>query len=255
MTGGYGLWAAGGLLRLLMRGIPRRRRFAAARWAASLAAPLLFNRVVPTGIRKQSALDSDRDYVLSLILALLKRSRVELTPPVALAGLQHLSAAVAAGRGVLLAGPHTLLTMLAVRQIHALGYDIVAVTRNRFGIPAGERSAIPHIVVSPMFLIAVREALLQGRIVYAMIDHRDPVPGKTETLDVDGCPVHVSDALLRLAARCNALPLFIASRTEGEVVSSVIVPPPRTEIGSGEVGLPEYECFMREYLGNRRPPR
>ncbi len=73
---------------------------------------------------------------------------------------------------------------------------------------------------------------------------RDPAQGKTTTFEVPGGQVHLTDALLRLAARHGAAPLFIATRAEGrELRATILAPRPA---GEGEV-LEAYAECVREY--------
>jgi lauroyl/myristoyl acyltransferase len=234
----------GGGLRLIVQGVPLRYRFSAARGLARISAPLLFHRALRGGVRKSTPLETDGEYVLSRLITALKLARVNVRAPVVVDGLEHLDAALRSGRGVVLAGPHMLLTSLAIRHIFNVGYDVAMVSRNPYPRPAGEASAIPVILLSPMFLREVARTLKQGRIVFAMIDSRDPAPGKTTTFEVPGGQVHITDALLRLAARHGAAPLFIATRVEGrEVRASILAPRPAQE---AEV-LEAYAECVREY--------
>lgn len=233
-----------------MRAVPSRYRFPVARGVARVCTPLLFNRALRGWVRKPTVLESDQDYVLSELVVLLKHSRTKLEVPLAIDGLEHLDAAISAGRAVLLTGPHTSLSIVAIRHLHNLGYDVTLVTRNPYRLPPGERSALPRIPLTPMFLRAVRDAWSKGKIVFAMTDRRDAVEGKTVSFEVAGGTVHFTDGLLRFAARHDAVPLFLASRTmDGKVFTTIMNP---AEGRSGEGGLQEYVECVREYAESVR---
>jgi lauroyl/myristoyl acyltransferase len=162
-------------------------------------------------------------------------------------GLRLLDEAVASGRGVLLAGPHTRLTVLVVRHLYDAGYDLTVVTRVPIPPPRGRSRAIPQIHKSPLFLIAVREALREGRTVFAMIDTPNPVPGVTASVETARGTLHVSDALLRLSARCRAHTLFIASWAEGEAIACAIAAPQPAAETAEEAGAGSFGRFLQEF--------
>lgn len=237
--------AIGTLFCFTMRAVPARYRFPAARGVARAFTPLLFNRALQRWVRKATVLETDQDYVLAQLVALLRNSRTKLDVPLAIDGLEHLDAAVSAGRGVLLTGPHTFLSIVAIRHLHNLGYDVATVSRYPYQVPAGEVSAVPRIPLTPMFMRAVRDAWSQGRIVFTMTDRREADDGKTVSFEVSGGTVHFTDGLLRFAARRNTVPLFLASRTvNGKVLTTIMNP---ADGRSGEAGLQEFVECVQEY--------
>lgn len=242
--------AIGTLFCFTMRAVPARYRFPVARGVARAFTPLLFNRALRRWVHKATVLETDQDYVLSLLVTLLKNSRTKLDVPLAIDGLEHLDAAISAGRGVLLTGPHTFLSIVAIRHLYNLGYDVATVSRNPYRVPAGEVSAVPRIPLTPMFLRAVRDAWSQGGIVFTMTDRRDPDEGKTISFEVAGGTVHFTHGLLRFAARRNAVLLFLASRTvDGKVLARIMNP---AEGRSGEASLQEYVECVQEYAESIR---
>jgi hypothetical protein len=245
-----GVGTVGRLFCFTMRAVPSRYRFATTRRVAGVLTPLLFNRAVRRWVKKATVLETDQDYVLSQLVALLKNSRTKLDVPLAIDGLEHLDAAVSAGRGVLLTGPHTFLSIVAIRHLHNLGYDVATVSRYPYRLPAGEVSAVPRIPLTPMFLRAVRDAWSQGKIVFTMTDRRDALDGKTVSFEVAGGTVHFTDGLLRSAARRNAALLFLASRTvDGKVVARIMNP---ADGRSGEAGLQAFVECVQEYAESLR---
>jgi lauroyl/myristoyl acyltransferase len=219
----------------VVRVIPRRHRFRAA-YAITRVVP---ERALPPGVWRCAA-EPVPDLFLWHCLRLLDRTGLPCEVPLTVSGLAELDEAIAAGRGVLLAGPHTRLTQRVVRHLRDEGREVVAVDARE---PA--RSGVPRIPLSPYFLVAVRESLAQGKVVFAMIDHEFEVPGKTAAVPLAAGSLHVSDALLRLAARCAARTLFIASRGTAHGISCTIAAPRAGDA----TGLPEFSRFVREHAG------
>jgi lauroyl/myristoyl acyltransferase len=204
-------------------------------------------RVVPAGVWK-CAVEPARDLILWHSLELLDRCGLAYDLRVQFPGLAELDEAVAAGSGVLLAGPHTRLSQIAVRHLRKAGYDIVAVSSSHGSVPMSPRG-VPHIPVSPHFLVAVREALVQGRVVFAQIDHDAAIPGRTVEVHTAMGKLNVSDALLRLASRCRARTLFIASRGTSDGFECTIVSP-AAESGSrpDPVGMDDFSRFLQGHV-------
>jgi len=242
--------AIGSLFCFTMRAVPARYRFPVAHGAARAFTPLLFNRALRRWVHKATVLETDQDYLLSQLVALLKNSRTKLDVPLAIEGLEHLDAAISAGRGVLLTGPHTFLSIVAIRHLHNVGYDVATVSRNPYRVPAGELSAVRRIPLTPMFLRAVRDAWSRGGIVFTMTDRRDALDGKTVSFEVPGGTVHFTDGLLRFAARRNVVTLFLASRTmDGKVMARIMNP---ADGRSGEAGVQEFVECVQEYADSIR---
>lgn len=115
----YGL--ARGALRLAMARVPRRHRFAVSLLVARAATPFARRAGMFTG-RRRWPLNSALTVSLHVVLGELLRGGIGFDARVFLAGLENLDAAAADGRGVLLIGPHTVLTRMAVRHLHERGY-------------------------------------------------------------------------------------------------------------------------------------
>lgn len=225
------------VFRTVVRVVPRRHRFRTA-YAITRVVP---QRVLPRSVWRCAA-EPVPDLVLWHGLRLLDRSGCPCEVPLTVSGLAELDEAIAAGRGAMLVGPHTRLTERVVRHLWNEGRDVVAVS-SAPREPA--RSGVPRILLSPYFLVAVRESLAQGKVVFAMIDHEFAVPGKTVAIPLAGGSLHVSDALLRLAARCAAPTLFIASRGTARGISCTIAAPRAGDAA----GLAEFSRFVREHAG------
>jgi hypothetical protein len=226
----------------VVRVIPRRHRFRTT-YAITRVVP---GRVLPRSVWRCPA-EPVPDLILWHGLRLLDGTGFPCEVPLTVSGLPELDEAIAAGRGVMLVGPHTRLTERVVRHLRNEGRDVVAVS-SAPREPA--RSAVPRILLSPYFLVAVRESLAEGKVVFAMIDHESAIPGKTVTIPLAGGSLHVSDALLRLAARCATRTLFIASRATAGGISCTIAAPRAGDAPVDVAGLPEFSRFVREHVGS-----
>lgn len=211
----YGLGR--GALRLAMARVPRRHRFSVSLLLARAATPFARRAGMFTG-RRRWPLNSALTVSLDVVLSELLRSGIGFDARVFLAGLERLDEAAADGRGVLLIGPHTLLTRMAVRRLHERGYPVTAVT----SFDAPPESSLPVIRRSPHFLLAVRDELARGRIVFAMVDRASAMPGITTAVETAMGTVHVADPLIHLAVRCGARVAFIVSRLHGGTIQARI---------------------------------
>lgn len=240
---------AGLVLRAAMRALPRRHRFGAAvrmaRWGGPLA--LRWGIVSSPG---RCVLESPPDFILAVILLTFNRWGIAYDPHVLVEGLAVLDAALATGRGVLLAGPHTHLTAAGVRHLFESGYDLTAVAAPGLPVPVKVARGVPIIERSPLFLLAIRELLLARKPVFAMIDWMSPAPGKMVPMEAASGTMYVSDALLRLAERCGTEVVFIASRLTPRGIVSTLAPPR----GAAHPGLAEFARFVRDFEAGRASP-
>lgn len=227
-----------------MAGVPRRRRFAAALLLARVLTPFVRRAGMFTGLRRWP-LNSGLAVSLHVVLGELIRSGVGFDARVVLRGLERLDEAAADGRGVLLIGPHTLLTRMAIRRLHEAGYPVTAITAvTAPAAPPG--SDLPLIRRSPFFLLAVREELARGRIVFAMVDRASAEPGITTAVETALGTVHVADPLIHLAARCGARVVFIASRLRGAAIQARIEAPGPAG-GDAAATLQHFIRFVQRY--------
>jgi hypothetical protein len=234
----------------VLAAVPARHRFSVALGASRIAARLLPRRAV-NALRSPG--ESTLDAVVGQVLRALRKRGIGHAPRVRVDGIRELDEAVAAGRGVLLAGPHTRLTIPALYHLYERGYDLAVVTWVPVPPPPGRFPVIPQIHRSPFFLVAVREALREGRTVFAMVDRHDPLPGLTTPVQVAGARLYVTDALLRLAARCRARTLFIASRVEGGGIRCTIQAPRPAAGGADEASVESFTRFVEEFARRARP--
>jgi hypothetical protein len=210
-------------LGLAMRAVPRRHRFAAAVGAAAMAAPVVRRFGVYRAWRV-FRVESAHEIVLARVLNALDRIGVEFDPTLRVDGHEHLVAAAGRGRGVLLIGPHTMLTTLLVRHIHDLELPKTVMALNAWWRISGTPLSVPTIRPSATALISARARLAQGHIVCAMIDKKRGT-GRTLEFDTAEGPMLIDDSLIRVAVRSGAQVLFTAARVEnGSVVQRIAVP-------------------------------
>jgi len=228
------------LFRGMMRVVPVRHRFPLALRIASLPAPVLSRLGLGRG-EGRCPVESARDFALVQILWKLSDWRVRYDRVVHVEGVARLEEARAAGRGVLLAGPHTHLTLAALHELFAAGHDLVAVSMGRYTAPPWESRRIPVILRDERFLLGVRDALLRGEVVFAMIDRAREIPGRTVAIPVAGGTLHAADALLRLAARCGSPVFFAAARAAEDSIACTLAAAP------DGAGMEDFASFVQAY--------
>ena len=231
--------AFGHALRLL----PRRLRWPALLKASRLAAPLIPR--ADGGGAPGMGIDSWRDIALWRLMMAAAASGLQYDPRVEQRGLEHFERALASGRGVLLAAPHSLL-----------GYVLLRLLRERERVPVAIASGpdVPIFGTSdPARIIPVSEAVLadavrtlrRGEALCAMIDRPGPEPNAFELRTLLG-PLYISDALLRLAFRERAAILFCTARIEaGRLVVTWSSPSPTA--GADSLGS-EFASFVTDRI-------
>jgi hypothetical protein len=243
--------AARAAFRVVMGGVPHRHRFRASLLLAGAIAPVAWRAGLFTRLLRWRV-NSARELALHAVLSALISERIEFEAPVALAGLDRLDEAVAGGRGVLLIAPHTMLARMAVRRLHERGYPVTALTAD--GPP--RRSLVPLLQRSPFFLLAARDELARGRILFAMVDRTRPEPGITAAAETVRGTVHVADPLIRLALRGGSRVAFIASRLHaGTIETRIALPDPAAGDGA-EAVRQQFIRFLQTFLapaGGRAP--
>lgn len=226
-----------------MRLAPRRRRFGAAvRMAGAVAALLRLT----SAYREQEVkgFDGPREIALHFMLNALTRNGARFDPAVRVNGFEELERALAAGRGVLVVGPHAALTLLMIRLFHDRGLDPVVVSPDPGMRVAGTTATARTIQPSPTFLVKARGRLRRGGLVCAMPDRAEHHGERTVEFDTAGGRVIVAPALLHVAARCGARVLFTEAHAEGRsVVAGVIAPP--ADASSGDAILEGFKEFVR----------
>lgn len=192
---------------------PRRYRFRAAVAFARAFAPLARRTI---WYREQSRLriDGPREVALHHALSIMSHSGALFDLDLRVEGAEKLDAAIGRGRGVLIISPHALLSLSLFRYLYDTGRVPAIVSMAPFAHIYGTRLLARAVQPSPVFMIGLRGVLREGGIVCAMIDCGRPGGARTVEFQTPEGPMYVSDALIRLAKRCDASVVFTSVRTD-----------------------------------------
>lgn len=219
--------------------LPRRVRFRTLVRAALLLAPLLAKAGrFPPG---RLLIDSPKEHTLFRLLDFLTRYGCEFDPEIDWEHPEVLHDAMRAGRGVLAAAPHAMLTILLARYVHDQGVGATALSGSPMVLLHGVRDP-GRTLISKHSLIRVRTALRMGNVVVSMVDQRPKNPSKRTVFELPGGPFVVADALFHLARRVGAQIVFVAFRIEGNRVRATAAAPP------GEATIPEVVGAFAEFV-------
>jgi lauroyl/myristoyl acyltransferase len=191
-------------------------------------------------------METPREVALQMVLRTLDRVGTEYDPVIRVHGAEPFAAAREAGRGLLMIGPHAALSKLVVRYLCDEQYSpiIVVADTMRFG---GMRQPPRQIVTSPAFLLHVRTELRAGSIVGAMADH-EPNSRRVFEIETAAGPVLLSDGLIRVAQKCRATILFIASALSDDGVVHIYLEPPSPESESVEAIVGDFAAFVQSHV-------
>ena len=236
--------AAGAMLARVLGALPETRRFDAAVRMARVLVPALRLGPVPAGLRP-SKLDTPLATVLSLILNQVHRRAVAFTPRIEVDGDPDVL--TGRGQGVLVVGPYSKLNSLLIRYFHEHHPRMVVVTATDDVYQGlGSRAPVPHVTLSPSFMVTLRHALATDALVSAMIETE---PGARRTFEFPTArgPMHASDALIRLAARCGARLAFASIElTPGGALRVVLRAPATDAPRSAARDVAAYIGFVQE---------
>jgi hypothetical protein len=193
--------------------VPRRYRFNAAARLARVLTPLV-RRTSWYRAQRQLRIDGDSEIALYYVLEIMTNSGALFEPVLHVEGAEVLSDALKREQGVLLVAPHALLSQLLFRYL----YDIDNVPAIISAAPSahiyGTRLVASTIQPTPAYMIRLRSVLRKGGVVCAMVDGEHATERKLIKFATAAGPMYLSDALIRLALRCNASVLFTSVRVE-----------------------------------------
>lgn len=235
-------------LALALRAAPRRHRFAAARLLARAAAPLA-RRTPGYDEKRRLGIDGPGEITLHHALSVMAHSGALFDLELEIDGAEHLDAALAAGRGVLVVAPHALLSLSLFRYLYDAGRVPAVVSAAPFEHIYGTRLVVPAVRPSPTFMIRVRSLLRAGGTVCAMIDQEPPGKPRATEFATPGGIVRVSDSLIRLALRCGAEVVFHAARLDRRrgLVLSFAAPRPAAR-ASAEAITQDFVAFVSSHV-------
>ncbi|MDQ1638986.1 MAG: Bacterial lipid biosynthesis acyltransferase [Pyrinomonadaceae bacterium] len=193
--------------------VPRRYRFKmATRFTAALT-PIV--KRTPW-YRKHDSLGIDgvEEIALYHALSIMTRGGVLFDLEIKIEGAEILRAALRNSHGTLMVAPHALLSVLLIRYLHDVSCPPTTVAATSFVHIYGTRFVIPALQPSSNLLIRIRTALRRGDLVYAMIDEAPRNSARTIQFTSGTRAVYVSDALIKLAQRCDAGVIFTSARLD-----------------------------------------
>ena len=242
--------AAGFVIAVLFRAIPRERRFAAAIVVARWLEPLI-RRTRGYAERVKLKTDDLRETSLDLLLMMLTRHGSVFQPLLQLRGAEHLPAP--ASGPILVVSPHTMLSVLFLRHLEDAGYaPFVIAEYPRLRIP-GTVTPARVLCESPALLFKVRSLLGQGRTVAAMID-RDRAERRHASVQTPASSLFISEACLQLAVRQRARIVFLATRMDDESGVVCQLGSPERRCGNIDTLIGEFAAFVEgsERIGRVR---
>lgn len=234
--------AAEFLFAATMRLAPRRYRFGAAVFVARAAVPLL-RLTSAYRVQELIGFDSPHEIALHFVLNALTRNGARFDPVVEVKGLAEVERAYAAGRGVLVLGPHAALTLLMIRIFYDRGLDPVVVTPDPQMRVPGAPLTVRTVQPSPTFLVKTRDRLRRGDLVCAMPDRAEHHGARTVEFATVSGRVIIAPALMHVAARCGARVIFTEVHAEGGSVVSTIHAP--AHASSGDAITENFIAFVR----------
>lgn len=228
-------------LRLL---VPRRYRFGAA-FTISRAMVPLFRKTDAYREQEKIGFDGPHEIALHFVLNALTRKGTRFDPVIAVKGYDEFERAYAAGKGVLVIGPHAALTLLMIRHFYDCGLDPVVVSPDPLMRVGGTVTTARTIQPSSMFLVKTRSRLRGGELVCAMPDRAEHHGARTVEFATLQGRVIVAPALIQVAARCGAAVVFTEVHVEKCGLVGTIAAPSGVGNGAADTILKDFIEFVR----------
>lgn len=233
-----------------MRLVPRRYRFGAAVLIARSAVPL-FRLTNAYQVQLMTNVDGPYEVTLHFVLNALTKNGTRFDPVVAVKGYEELERAYAAGRGVLVIGPHAALTLLLVRLFHDAGLEPVVITPDPGMRVGGTTVTARTVQPSPTFLVKTLSRLRRGEVVCAMPDRAEHHGARTIEFATAQGRVIVAPALIEVAARCGAEVVFAEVHVEGRSLAGTIAAPAPVSTGAAGALTEDFMTFVRGHVEAR----
>jgi hypothetical protein len=203
---------AGRLSAYFFRALPTSTRFPAAVRVARSLEPLV-RRTRAYADRAKLQTDDSRETSLDLLLMMLTRHGTTFRPELRVDGVENLPPP--GTRPILVVSPHTMLSMLFLRYLEDEGYAPVVIAEYPGLRIPGTREPARMLSQSPSLLFRVRRLLEERQTIATMIDRDGPRRRHATVSSRDG-QLFISEACLRLALRCQAQVVFLATRMDDE---------------------------------------
>jgi len=242
--------AGGYTVSTLMRLLPQRMRFRAAMTIARIATPLL--RIISSIVRQRFSMrvETPREVVTYHLLEILTRNGVRFDPVVQTVGWEHVTNALASGRGVLMVAPHAMLSTFILWLLTDTGAEMNVISPATM-LVLGTGAPVRLIDPTPTFLLQVRKVLRENGVVGAMFDRDVITTRSTFEVPTDRGPVVVADALLHVAFRTKAQVVFHAGYLDGEDVVVTFDVPSEEESRSVEGITAAMVAFLQKHVAGQ----
>jgi lauroyl/myristoyl acyltransferase len=208
-----------------MWAVPRRYRFEIARRFTAALTPIV-KRTSWYRAHESLGIDGIEEIALYHALNIMTRSGALFDLEMKMEGAEILHAALRNPHGTMIVAPHALLSVSLVRYLHDVGRLPTTVSAAPFVRIYGTRFVTRALQPSSSLLIRLRTALRRGDLVYAMIDEAPRNSARTIQFATSGGPVFVSDALIKLAGRCDARVIFTSARLDQRHIVVTFAAPP-----------------------------
>jgi hypothetical protein len=236
----FGMWA-----------VPRRYRFDVARRFTAALTPIVKRT---SWYRAHDSLGIDRveEIALHYVLTIMSQSGALFDLDMKIEGAEILQAALRNSHGTLIVAAHTLLSVSLIRYLHDMGYPPTTVSAAPFVHVYGTGCVIRALQPSSSLLIRLRTALRRGDLVYAMIDEAPRHSARTIQLSSGTHPVYISDALIKLAKRCDAGLIFTSARLDERQNIVLTFEAPRAITDTSELSIAKsFVNFLETHVERR----
>lgn len=241
-------------LALQMWAVPRRYRFRAAALLAGVLTPLV-RRTSWYRAQRQHRIDGANEIALYYVLEIMTNSGALFDPVLDVEGAEALEEALKKREGVLIVGLHALLSQLIFRYLYDTGYVPTIVSAAPSAHIYGTRLVVRAIQPAPAYMIRLRSVLRDGGMVCAMVDGEHRTGRELVKFVTAEGPMYISDALIRLALRCNASVLFTSVRVDQRRGVLLTIAAPSTSTGlTVESVTEDFVAFIQAHVAQSANP-
>jgi lauroyl/myristoyl acyltransferase len=197
-------------------------------------------------------IDTPTTVLLQKLLARLDLAGCRFSAPARVKGAEALSAAMAEGHGVMAVGIDSVLNPLMVRYFHEQQLQpLVVATNDPYHLP-GTSTSIPSLQTRYGFMVRVRSALADGRLVMAKLDQAQS-GRRSMSFETDGRAVVAADPLIRLATRWKARLCLAAIHLEEDGSLKITLELPPATSRSADADVAAFVAFQQRFITERGP--